>query len=60
MIDPGYDLTRSDWPVAAAFEHQREELYYRETIVDRQGRFGANQDYGYRRFDSTRMGRTRR
>ena len=59
-IDSGYDLARSDWPVAASFEHQREEFSYRETIIDRQGRFGTGQDYSYRRFDSTRTGSTRR
>jgi hypothetical protein len=58
-IDPGYDLARSDWPVATVFEHQREKFSYRETIVDRQTRFGTDQDFYSRRFDSTRTGRTR-
>lgn len=59
-IAPGYDLTRSDWPVATVVEYPGEEFSYRETIADHQGRFSANQDYAYRRFDSIRTGRTRR
>ena len=58
--DSSADVARADWPATTAFDHQREEFSYRETIIDRQGRFGANQDYAYRRFDSTRTGRTRR
>ena len=58
-IASGCDLARSDWPVTEAFEHQREDFSYRETIFDFQGRFGANQDYAYRRFASIRTGSTR-
>jgi len=53
-------LTRVDWPSAEAFEHQRETFAYREVILDRQGRFGVDQDQLYRRFDSVRTGRTQR
>lgn len=57
---PAQDTIRADWPVTSTFEHQREQFTYRETIIDRQGRHGSNQDYFLRRFDSVRTGTTSR
>jgi hypothetical protein len=53
-------VARADWPATAGLDHQREEISYRETIIDRQGRSWFDQDFTYRRFDSTRTGRTTR
>lgn len=53
-------VARSDWPSTAGLDHQREEISYRETIIDRQGRSWFDEDFTYRRFDSTRTGRTTR
>lgn len=53
-------VARADWPATAGLDHQREEISYRETIIDRQGRSWFDEDLTYRRFDSTRTGRTTR
>ena len=53
-------VARADWPATAGLDHQREEISYRETIMDRQGRSWFDEDFTYRRFDSTRTGRTTR
>ncbi len=54
-------IARSDWPSTDAFSAHGEEVEYRETIIDWQGRFGRSQDQVYyRRFDSVRTGRARR
>ena len=54
------DNYRADWPVVLSGQPDREEIEYRETIIDRQGHFGRNSDYHLRRFDSVRTGRVRR
>jgi hypothetical protein len=53
-------VARTDWPATAGLDPEREELSYRETIIDRQGRSWLDADFTYRRFDSTRTGRTTR
>ena len=54
-------IARSDWPSTAAYSGSDEEVEYRETIIDWQGRFGRSQDQVYyRRFDSVRTGVARR
>ena len=54
-------IARSDWPSVAVFSDGGEEIEYRETIIDWQGRFGRSQDQVYyRRFDSVRTGVARR
>jgi hypothetical protein len=53
-------VARRDWPSTTAFHRPTEHLKYRETIIDRQGRFGGSDDYLYRRFDSIRVGRSGR
>jgi len=53
-------VARTDWPATAGLDHQREEIIYRETIMDRQGRSWFDEGFTYRRFDSTRTGRTTR
>jgi hypothetical protein len=53
-------VARADWPSTAGLDRQREEISYRETIMDRQGRSWFDEDFTYRRFDSTRTGRTTR
>jgi len=53
-------VARADWPATTGLDHQREEISYRETIIDRQGRSWFDEDLTYRRFDSTRTGRTTR
>ncbi len=59
-IPPEY-VARSDWPSTAALSVLGEEIAYRETIIDRQGRStgGRDQTY-YRRFYSVRTGRAGR
>ena len=57
---PEVAVSRMDWPSTAAFHRPTEHLEYRETIIDRQGRFGGSDDYLYRRFDSIRVGRSGR
>jgi hypothetical protein len=57
---PPRDMTRADWPATPAYAHGAEQVEYRETIIDRQGRFGADQDRLYRRFESVRTGWSRR
>ena len=54
------DNFRADWPVVLSGQPDGEEVEYRETIIDHQGRFGRNSDYHFRRFDSVRTGRVRR
>lgn len=53
-------VARTDWPATTGLDHQREEISYRETIMDRQGRSWFDDGFTYRRFDSTRTGRTTR
>ena len=55
----GY-VARSDWPSTVAFSTISEAVEYRETIIDWQGRFGADSDRLYRRFGSVRTGRALR
>jgi len=50
------DASRSDWPSTPAFADGSEHVEYRETIIDRQGGYGATRDRLYRRFDSIRRG----
>jgi hypothetical protein len=58
----GFDtvVARTDWPATGGLDDQREEIIYRETIMDRQGRSWMDEGFTYRRFDSTRTGRTTR
>ncbi len=51
---------RSEWPSTVAYQRSTELIDFRETIIDRQGRFGHSDDYLYRRFESTRTGRGHR
>lgn len=54
-------VARSDWPSTAAYSGSGEEVEYRETIIDWQGRFGGSREQlYYRRFDSVRTGVVRR
>ena len=58
---PSLGFARTDWPSTVAFLHVGEEIDYKETIIDWQGRFGGNLDQTYyRRFASVRTGRARR
>ena len=57
---PVSSVTRTDWPSTVAFSSLYEGVEYRETILDRQGGFGSDRDYLYRRFYSVRTGRARR
>jgi hypothetical protein len=58
---PTYSVARADWPTAHIAFSQREEIKYKEQIIDIQGRqSGFADDYLYRRFDSARTGRSRR
>lgn len=51
-----FDAPRSDWPATIAHVRSAEQIDYRETYIDLQGRSGANRDYFYRRFESVRRG----
>ena len=57
---PTCDVGRSSWPSTVAYGQVDEQVDYRETIIDRQGWFGNQRDFYYRRFDSVRAGRARR
>ncbi len=57
---PGYFREASRWPSTPVFADQREEVWYRETVYDRQGQSGSAPDLYYRRFYSTRIGQARR
>ncbi|MBI4717890.1 MAG: hypothetical protein HY763_08820 [Planctomycetes bacterium] len=57
---PIVEYGRSDWPATSSFNELGEVVEYQETIIDRQGRFGIDQDLHYRRFDSVRTGRAYR
>ncbi len=58
---PVSSVPRTDWPSTIAYSDFGEEITYRETIIDWQGRFGGTRDQlYYRRFDSIRTGRARR
>ena len=57
---PTCNITRSAWPSTTAYRQVDEQIDYRERIIDRQGWFGDQRDFYYRRFDSTRTGRGRR
>jgi len=58
---PPFGFARIDWPSTVAFSHVGEEIDYKETILDWQGRFGGDLDQTYyRRFASVRTGRARR
>ena len=61
-IDSSFEavVVRADWPATAGLDRPREEISYRETIMDRQGRSWLDEGFTYRRFDSTRTGRTTR
>ena len=54
------DTPRSAWPSTRAYDSDEETVSFRETIIDRQGRFLFGRDDYYRRFDSVREGRIRR
>ena len=58
---PLAEVGRSNWPATIARLQPGEDLDYRETIIDRQGRlpYNVDRDY-YRSFTATRTGRTRR
>lgn len=55
-ILPIADTFRDEWPSTPGYRASDEHVAYRETIYDRQGGFGAQSDYYYRRFDSVRIG----
>lgn len=58
---PTHFVPRSDWPSTIAYSNLGEEIAYRETIIDWQGRSRGTQDQlYYRRFKSIRTGRARR
>ncbi len=57
---PAYFREASSWPSTPVFADQREEIWYRETVYDRQGLSGSAPDLYYRRFYSTRIGQARR
>ncbi|MGH8679027.1 MAG: hypothetical protein ACREUQ_11815 [Burkholderiales bacterium] len=48
---------RSDWPATTGFTTSDEQIEYRETVYDVQGRGFGDRDWLYRRFDSVRTGR---
>ncbi len=48
---------RSSWPSTGAYQLSTEQIEFRETVIDRQGRFGHSDDFLYRRFEQTRTGR---
>ena len=54
------DTARADWPITVVYQDPGETIAYRETILDRQGWYGWDHDRPYRRFDSVRVGHTRR
>jgi hypothetical protein len=54
------DVPRADWPVTVVYQDPAETIAYRETVTDRQGWYGWDHDRPYRRFDSVRIGHTRR
>ena len=57
-VPGGYsEPRRALWPAAGIDLAPDAYVAYRETIVDRQGRFGGSQDYYRRRVDSVRTGR---
>lgn len=58
--DASENIGRIVWPMTTAYNETGESTEYRETIIDRQGRFGFDRDQHYRRFDSIRTGRTYR
>lgn len=51
---------RNDWPTASGPSRFAEGTEFREFVVDRQGRFGQNADFYYRRYESVRTGQDRR
>ena len=51
------DVVRSDWPSTFVAERHSEEMTFQETVIDRQGRFGREQDSYYRRVRAVRTGR---
>ena len=52
-----YHVARSDWPSTFVAERQSEEVTFQETVIDRQGRFGRDQDSYYRRVRAVRTSR---
>lgn len=50
------DTPRGPWPTTTTFQTFGEDIEYRETTIDIQGRHGFNSDRTYRRFESTRRG----
>ena len=59
-LSTGVDIGRSDWPMAIGDHARQESADYRETIIDRQGNFFGHDSGYYRRFESTRVGRSHR
>ena len=57
---PTCDIPRSAWPSAVAHGQLGEQIDYQEKIIDRQGWYGDQRDFYYRRFDASRTGRARR
>lgn len=58
---PSGPVAREVWPATAAFVGREEEVFYRETIIDWQGRTsGGREPVYYRRFNSIRTGRAHR
>lgn len=58
---PLMDFDRADWPSTYGSDTLADETQFHERIIDIQGRnFDNNDDYLYRRFDSSRYGRSRR
>ncbi|MCH7808776.1 MAG: hypothetical protein IIB60_06075 [Planctomycetes bacterium] len=60
IVSTGNDIRRSEWPVAIGDKARHEYADYRETIIDRQGNFFGHGNTYYRRFESTRVGRSHR
>ena len=54
------NVARSAWPSTVASQPIGEIVDYQETIIDRQGWIGVQQDFYYRRFDAIRTGRSYR
>ena len=58
---PSGAVGRAAWPTTPAFVGREEEVSYRETIIDWQGRTsGGREPVYYRRFSSIRTGRAHR
>lgn len=53
-------IRRSGWPETTAYTAGEETLTWREVVIDRQNGRGYHDDNLYRRFESVRVGRSRR